>query len=409
MEEHRDGELYRWPKDMTLWGEAANPDLLHAHVSFQLSDLGEVEAWRPARFRGVDKATGEFVKPVQVVPALSVSLDPSVMVWPTGGAGPREFTVTILSGTVEEMAGTVGLQIPEGWQVDPHAYPFSLPEAGAEATFSFRVTRTSGSADGEYSVAARVRTEGRRDYQSGVSLVDYPHIRRGVLFPTAESRVSVFPVNLSDGVRVGYVMGAGDGGAEAARQMGAEVELLGPEALRTADLRRFDVVVLGIRAYETRPDLSVANDRLLGFVRGGGTLIVQYNKYEYPSGGFAPYEVGISRPHDRVSDEGAPVRILDPSHPLFRVPNPIGSRDFEGWVQERGLYFLGSWGPEFTPLLEMADPGEEPKRGGLVVAKLGDGVYVYTGLAFFRQFPEGVPGAYRLFANLLSLRGGDLN
>lgn len=407
LEEDRDGELYRWPTDPALWGAPANPDLIYGNLSFQVGELGGAEAWKPARFRGVDKATGEFVKPVQVIPALSVSLDPPLMAWPSLSEGAREFTVTVLSQAEGRLDGSVSLQVPEGWKADPEGYPFSLADGGVAVSFPFQVTRPTGLADGQYSVGARVRTGDGMDYQTGVSLVDYPHIRRGALFPSARSRVSVFPVSLVDGIRVGYVMGSGDGGAEAAHQMGAEVELLGPEALKAGDFKRFDVLVLGIRAYETRPDLVAANDRVLEFVRGGGTVIVQYNKYEYPAGGFAPYEVGMSRPHDRVSDETAPIRILDPAHALFLGPNPIDTHDFEGWVQEMGLYFLGSWGPEFTPLLELADPGEEPKRGGLMVAGVGEGVYVYTGLAFFRQFPEGVPGAYRLFANLLSLKGGD--
>jgi len=221
--------------------------------------------------------------------------------------------------------------------------------------------------------------------------------------------VSVFRATLPEGLRVGYIMGSGDRGPEAIRQMGAQVDLLGPEAMREGRFDELNVLVLGIRAYETRPDLVAANDRILDFARGGGTVIVQYNQYEFPQGGFAPFPVAMSRPHDRVSDETAPVNILDPSHPVFQFPNPIGPEDFDGWVQERGLYFVREWAPEFTPLLEMADPGEEAKQGGLLVVRLGDGVYVYTGLAFFRQFPEGVPGAYRLFANLLSLRAHDLD
>jgi hypothetical protein len=279
---------------------------------------------------------------------------------------------------------------------------------GAEASFSFDVTRPSNSPPGRYEVSARVLTDEGLEFRRQVSMVDYPHIRRGALFPEARSLVSVFPVEIDEPLRVGYVMGSGDEGAEALRQMGASVEMLGTEVLHAGDLQDFDVIVLGIRAYETRPDLVSANDRLLDFASSGGTVVVQYNKYEYPRGGFAPYAVDISRPHDRVSDESVPVTILNPEHPLFRSPNIIGSDDFQGWVQERGLYFLGRWGPEFTPLLEMADPGEGPKRGGLLVSRVGAGVYVYTGLAFFRQFPEGVPGAYRLFANLVSLSAEDV-
>ena len=202
-------------------------------------------------------------------------------------------------------------------------------------------------------------------------------------------------------------MGSGDGGADALRQIGMEVEEVGETELSRGDFSRFDVLVLGVRAYETRPDLAAANEAVLDFARTGGTVIVQYNRYEFPAGGFTPYPVSISRPHDRVTDEVAAVTVLAPGSPVFSAPNRIGPADFEGWVQERGLYFLGEWDERYTPVMEMADPGEDPKRGGLLVAEVGEGLYVYTGLAFFRQFPAGVPGAYRLFANLVSMRAED--
>ncbi len=407
--EPRDGGLYRWPPEMDLLGLPFKPDLVYGGASFRVEDVQAVlEAWRPGRFRGVDKATGEFEEPVQIVPALSVSLDPGVMAWPSGSSRSREFQVTVRSQAESPPEGIVRLQLPSGWQVSPGEYAVALSGAGEEASFRFLVTRPEEVSVGRYPISAQVRAGDGRVFGTGVQLVDYPHIRRGVLFPLAESSVSVFPAALPDGLRVGYIMGSGDTGPEAIRQMGARVELLGFEALNAGEFDGFDVLVLGIRAYETRPDLVSANDRVLDFARKGGTLIVQYNKYEYPRGGFAPFPVEMSRPHDRVSDETASVRILEPSHPVFHSPNPIGPEDFEGWVQERGLYFLADWGPAAVPLLEMADPGEDPKSGGLLVARLGDGVYVYTGLAFFRQFPRGVPGAYRLFANLLSLDGENL-
>ncbi|MDE2875559.1 MAG: hypothetical protein OXQ93_08970 [Gemmatimonadota bacterium] len=223
----------------------------------------------------------------------------------------------------------------------------------------------------------------------------------------AAVRISVVPVTADTGLRVGYIMGSGDDGAAVLRQIGMDVDELGPEVVRTGDFAGYDVLVFGIRAYETRPDLVAANEAVLDFARAGGTVIVQYNKYEFPAGGFAPYPVTISRPHDRVTDETAPVTLLAPDSPVFAGPNRIGDADFEGWVQERGLYFLGEWDERYTPVMEMADPGEEPKRGGLLVGPVGDGLYVYTGLAFFRQFPAGVAGAYRLFANLVSLRAGE--
>jgi hypothetical protein len=203
-------------------------------------------------------------------------------------------------------------------------------------------------------------------------------------------------------------MGPGDPGLDALLDLGIQAEALAPEDVRASDLGRFDTLVLGIRAYETREDLQAANERLLDFARAGGTVIVQYQQYQYPEGGYAPFPVDIAQPHDRVTNENAVVTFLDPEHPLVTAPNPLGPADFEGWVQERGLYFLGTWDSAYVPLLEMADPGEEPKRGSLVVTRLGEGAYVYTGLALFRQFAAGVPGAYRILANLVSLRGSDV-
>ncbi len=405
----RDGEMYQWPSDRSWWALPANPDLLHAKVAFNLPDQdGPVHVFSPARYRGVDKATGEFSKPVQIVPAIAVSMNPGVMAWPSSAGGSREFTVSLSSQAEEQVEGRVSLGLPGGWRSDPAEHSFVISPTAPEVTFSFRVTPAAGVDEGEYAITAEVLTNGGRKYGDGVSLVDYPHIPRGALFPSATSRVLVFPVSMPEGLRVGYVMGSGDGGPEAIRQMGASVDLLGPEDLRSGDLNQYDALVLGIRVYETRPDAASANDRLLEFARAGGTLIVQYNKYEFDRGGFSPYPVGMNRPHDRVSDETASVTMLDPSHPAFQTPNPIGVEDFDGWVQERGLYFLREWDSAFTPLLEMADPGEDPRQGGLLAARLGEGVYVYTGLAFFRQFPEAVPGAYRLFANLVSLRASDL-
>jgi hypothetical protein len=185
--------------------------------------------------------------------------------------------------------------------------------------------------------------------------------------------------------------------------MGVRVDVLDERALASGALSEYDVIVLGIRAYETNPTVVASNERLLGFVRSGGTLIVQYQQYRYFRGGYAPYAVRARSPHDRVSDELAPVTVLTPGHPVFNKPNRIAASDFQGWVQERGLYFAHEWDERYQALLEMADPGEDPKRGGLLMARYGKGLYVYTGLSLFRQLPAGVPGAFRLLANLLSL------
>ncbi|MGW8267518.1 MAG: COG1470 family protein, partial [Longimicrobiales bacterium] len=339
-----------------------------------------------------------------VVPAFSVSMEPEEMVWPTTLSGPRQLSVRVRNEGEAGDSAVVRVSLPEGWLSTPEGYAIHLEEPGAEASFPFEITPPAELTPGEYRVETRVRSSNGKVYGEGFTLVDYPHVARSALFSPASTRLSVVPVTVEPGLRVGYVMGSGDLGAEVLQQMGVAVTMLGPEAVRAGAYDGLDVVVLGIRAYETRPDLAVANGKLLDFARAGGTVIVQYNKYEYPQGGFAPYPVSISRPHDRVSDETVPVTILEPDHPLFTYPNRITDGDFQGWAQERGLYFLSEWDERYTPLLEMSDPGEAGKRGGLLVAPLGRGLYVYTGLAFFRQFPEGVPGAFRLFANLVSLK-----
>jgi hypothetical protein len=215
--------------------------------------------------------------------------------------------------------------------------------------------------------------------------------------------VRAFPVEVPASFHVGYIPGAGDDAPAALRQLGIEVTELGAEQIASGDFGRFDAILTGIRAYEVNPHLIEHNRRLLAYAERGGTVVVQYNKYEYTDPGIAPFPVSMARPHGRVTDETAAVHLLEPSHQALSWPNRITDEDFQGWSQERGLYFLDEWDERFIPLLELADPGEEPQRGSLLVARLGEGIYVYTGLAFFRQLPEGVPGAYRLLVNLLSL------
>jgi hypothetical protein len=203
--------------------------------------------------------------------------------------------------------------------------------------------------------------------------------------------------------RVGYVRGAADRVPEALQAVGVPIVLLGPDTLARGDFTHYEAIVIGSRAYETDAALVASNGRLLDYARAGGLVIVQYQQYAFANGNFAPYGLSLARPHDRVTDETAPVTLLDPASPVFHVPNEIGPDDWQGWVQERGLYFAHDWDPAYRPLLEMHDPGDPPLSGGLLVTPIGRGTYVYTGLAFFRELPAGVPGAYRLFANLLGL------
>lgn len=428
------GDLYRWPDDPALRGRPLSPPVATGRVPVVLEGEGSAEEERieaaaeaPVRYRGSDEARGEFWRPVHVVPRVSVAAEPEVLVWPLGGEGAagraagsagREVTVTARSLASDTLAVEMSLGLPPEWSADADAPRVRLEGRGAAAgrTFALRAVPPSGEAARDsfrtyrLPAVARAADGGRpnpssraRSWHRELSSVDYPHIEPVPLYRDAEVRVERFPLRVDRGRRVGYVMGSGDRVPEAIRQMGLEVEMLGPERLASGSLEGLDVVVLGVRAYEVREDLQSANSRLLDWARRGGTLIVQYNKYPFVEGGFAPYRATMARPHDRVTDERAPVTMLRPEAPVLSGPNRISERDFGGWIQERGLYFLHEWGEPFTPVLATSDPGEEPKEGGLLVAPLGRGLYVYTGLAFFRQLPEGVPGAYRLFANLLSL------
>ncbi len=450
----REGEMYRWPEDREIRGLPRNPSLVQGSLDFTLygdpgghaavhggsqgpggdpvvdaSLSGEevlqrgipVSVGAEGRFVGVDKALGEFTRPLLVLPALSVATHPRVMAWPADETGSRTITVRVRSQSAEPLEGSVTLEVPEGWQREPERARVRWAGAGSEVSVAFQLRRigavgggatSAGSAGASGSsgdsptvtLRARARTDDGREFDEGFAIIDYPHIEPAPLFRPARVQVPVFPVQVAPGLRVAYVEGSGDDGVEVLRQMGAEVEILTPAQVAAGGLEGFDTAVLGVRVYEVVPEMVPATPSLLDFARSGGTVVVQYNKYEYPEGNLAPYPVAMTRPHGRVTDETAEVTLLDPESPVFTTPNRITSGDFQGWVQERGLYFLSEWGEPFVPLLEMSDPGEAPLRGSLLVAPVGEGLYVYTGLAFFRQFPEGVSGAYRLFANLVSLR-----
>jgi hypothetical protein len=290
---------------------------------------------------------------------------------------------------------------PSGWSASPASQTFELSGPGAERAMTFHIRPDGANGAGRYVFEiAATNTAGRR-FDEGFALIDYDHIERVAQFTPARATVSVVPVAVREGLRVGYIMGSGDDGPEAIRQMGAEVELLDAARVLDGVFAGFDAIVLGVRAFETRPDLQAVSGQLLDFVREGGTVVAQYNRGSLS--GLAPYDLQVGRGSPRVADETAPVRILEPTAPVFTSPNRIGDSDFDGWVQERGLYFAARWDDAYVPLLELADPGEESRHGSLLVASVGEGVFVYTALSFFRQWADQVPGAYRLFANLISL------
>ena len=397
----RDGDLYRWPADDAAATLPFGRGPVWAGAAVRVrGEAVPLEA--EATYRDVDLRQGELRRPVMVVPAVSVLLDPAVRVLAIRQPRPLDYVVRLASEAQGGIGGTLRLQVPAGWRVEPASVPVRFTEAGQVREVRFTVTAQSTVADGEYPVTAHFQADDGRTFQRGVQFIDYPHVRARPLYREAASQVRAFDVRVPQGLRVGYVTGAGEEGPGFLANLGIEPTLLGADDLAEGDLGRFDVIVSGSRAYEVRADLGAHNQRLLEWVRSGGTLIVQYNKYELVQGNFPPYPLTMARPHGRVTDEAAPVTVLDPAHPAFTTPNRIGAADWEGWVQERGLYFADTWDDAYTPLLEMGDNGDH-LRGALLVAPLGEGTYVYTGLAFFRQFPAGVPGAYRLFANLLAL------
>ncbi len=256
-------------------------------------------------------------------------------------------------------------------------------------------------ATGKFDIAIAAVPSGGGRFATSIAMIDYEHIRPTPQPKAAQIAFTAVDLKLPRLASVGYVRGAADRVPEALLGAGVPVRLLTDEDLERGDLTRFDAILIGSRAYETDPGLARANGRLLDAVRAGGLLIVQYQQYPFIQGGYAPYTLEIARPHDRVTDETAKVTILDPADPLWSTPNRIGPQDWDGWVQERGLYFAHTWATEYTPMLAMNDPGAPEQKGALLAARVGKGRYVYTGLAFFRQLPAGVPGAYRLLANLL--------
>jgi hypothetical protein len=361
---------------------------------------------REVTCRSQDQAVGEIREPIRLVPRIDVALEPDTIVWPADGAVEQRFVVTLRHNAQDSAAGTVALEL-DGWPAPP-PQPFRLTRPGEALTSTFAVRRPAGVTRADVHVRAVVRTSDGGRFTRGVQRVTYSHIRPTGRVVPAEARVRVAPIALPAVDRIGYVRGASDRVPDALRHIGLPVELLDRETLASGDLSRFDVIVIGSRAYETDSALIRANDRLLAYVRAGGHLVVQYQQYPFVRGGYAPYALDIARPHDRITDETSPVTVLDPAQPVFQTPNRITSDDWDGWPQERGLYFAHTWDAAYRPMLEMRDPGQLPMRGGLLVARYGRGTYVYTGISFFRALPAGVPGAFRLFLNLLDLKGGDV-
>lgn len=392
----RQGDLFVWPEGAPK-GLPFAPPLLSASVPLTIGGVN-VEVQRPVEYRYADRIRGELRRAVEVVPAVSIGLSSRLVMVPIHGkAASQSVTVEATSLSRQPVSGVLSLRTPDGWQTTPASAPLNL-KAGERTAVTFALTPPPSLVPGTVSAVATA-VIGGQTYQSEMQLISYPHISPHRLYRPAAVQIQALDLTVAD-VRVGYIMGSGDQVPEAIRRMGLTVELIDPAMLSSGDLSRFDTIVVGIRASEARPDFVANQARLREFMERGGTLIVQYQQNDYTERQLAPLKGEIGA---RVTDETAPVRILQPSHPLFTFPNAITSADFNGWVQERNLYAFLEFDKGYTPLLESGDPGEAPNRGGELYVDVGKGHYVYTSYAWFRQLPAGVPGAYRLFANLLSL------
>jgi len=353
----------------------------------------------------LDDAGKQRTRPLAIVPAFSVMLEPGTQVISTHNGSSSTVTVGVTSNLIRTVQGVLRLELPAGWHSEPAQFAVELKQRGEKKDFQFKILST-GLQEGRATVRAVLESEGEK-YSEGYTLVAREDLGSFYYYQPARQRVSIVDVQAPHDLKVGYIMGAGDDIPTVLQQVGMDVALIPAEKLANEDLSRYATIVVGIRAYDTQKDVVANNKKLLDFVSAGGTLVVQYNTgtAEFNKGNFTPYPAELSR--SRVSVEEAPVDILAANDSVFHSPNVITQHDFDGWVQERGLYFMDKWDDHFTPLLSCHDPGEDPQKGGLLRAQYGKGTYIYAGYAFFRQLPAGVPGAVRLFVNILSAKGSN--
>ncbi len=402
------------------------PPPLRVHVKYELLEHNRLHSPAPDLIRSrrgkepseqeisatvfvpyVDESGSRYRTPLAVAPAFSLSLVPGEQVLSVQDGKQIDVKIGVNSNLTGTPRGTLSLELPAGWKSEPDRLPVSLAKRGDKAEFLFKVV-PGKLQEGRVEIRAVFDAGGQR-YSEGYSLVTREDLGAAYYYQPAVQRISIVNVKVPTDLKLGYIMGAGDDIPTVLQQIGMNVTMIPAEKLATEDLSQYQAIVLGIRAYDTQKDVIANNKRLLDFVEAGGRLVVQYNTMgsfgvpiDFNSGKYTPYPATLSRA--RVSVEEAPVKILEPSNSVFHDPNEITAKDFDGWVQERGLYFMSEWDPHFVPLLESHDPGEAEQKGGLLLAHYGKGTYIYTGYAFFRQLPAGVPGAVRLFVNLVSGR-----
>jgi len=348
------------------------------------------------KYRTVDRVIGEVRENLVIAPPVFANLQNSVFVFGDDKAKTVQVRVIAATGPVK---GQLRLEAPKGWRIEPSSVAVDLPAAENESFSTFIIHPPANA--GEATLRAIVNTDGR-DYSFARERISYQHIGTHTLMPPAEAKIVRADIK-TKGHLIGYIPGAGDDIPQSLQQIGYDVKMLDGPEITAENLKRFDAVVLGIRAYNTQDRIGAWQAELLEYVKAGGVVVAQYNTTgDLKTKQIGPFPLEISR--DRVTDENAEVRILAPDHPVLNTPNKITADDFKGWVQERGLYFPNKWDSNWTALLSCNDPGEKPLDGGLLVAKSGQGFFIYTVYDWFRELPAGVPGAYRLFANMVSLR-----
>lgn len=358
-----------------------------------------------AHLSGVVQATHRYVgpgpvlEPLLVAPALSLTVSPQAGVVPIGNA-TLHLQVTVRSSVRGAANGAVQLELPEGWTSQPASAPFATEAYNDERIVSFTITPRSVKPQ-PYTITAVAQSAGQQ-YRQGFEMAGYVGLRPYPFYRPSTYQTTGVDLKIAPHLKVAYIMGTGDDVPQSMEDIGVHVTMLSPQDVGTADLASYDAIVLGIRTYAARPELARANARLLAYAKAGGVVIVQYQSAEF-NGGFAPYPLTLGGSGERVVEEENKVTILAPNDPVLNFPNHIADADFQGWIEERGHGFPASWGPQFVAPTEMHDTGQDPQKGGLLYAHYGKGAYVYTAYAFFRQMPEGVPGSFRIMANLLSI------
>jgi LmbE family N-acetylglucosaminyl deacetylase len=397
LEQPRNGYLYHWENDQNRNRPFQKP-LISALVTAEINGV-EITFRQPVEYRFAHDTRGELRRNLNVVPKVSVDLDQHLIVVKKDAADrSQNVSVNIRNNSNGPIKGKVKLVGPDSWKISVDTDTFEIAKKGGAATFEFSFDVDANTRPGDYKLNAIVEVDGR-EYKKTLNTIAYDHIQTHRYYTPAETKVVVADLRVAD-VKVGYVMGSGDSGPEALTQMGLNVELLDKKHLTSGDLSQYDTIMIGIRASETNRDYISNNKRLLDYVRAGGTMIVQYQKFAFQHLNLAPFPISFNA---RVAEEDAKITILNPGHPVFNSPNKITQKDFENWVQERNLYALRTFDKRYTPLLEAHDTGEAENKGGMVYTEIGKGKYMYVSYAFFRQLPAGVPGAYRLYANIVSL------